>query len=154
MSASPTVMSVGDAIARISASVRCAVGGAMDFLVHAKLTECDVTGLGGGCGGCLIGRARSRRDPSAHQPRARPAGAGIERGGAWWSMPATTSRRPLRCRSGYSRSTGSHSSHVAELKSGDRSSTATMEGPGRRRQGFDGNQSLAVAAQVDCSAAG
>lgn len=51
-------------------------------------------------------------------------------------------------------SMGSQSSQVAVLKSAARSSTATIEGPGRSRQGFEGNQSVAVAAHVSCSTAG
>ena len=43
---------------------------------------------------------------------------------------------------------------VAVLKSSARSRMATIEGPGRSRHGLDGNQSAAVAAHVDCRAAG
>lgn len=43
---------------------------------------------------------------------------------------------------------------MAVLKSAARSSTETIDGPGRRRHGFDRNQSVAVPAQASCSAAG
>ncbi|GAA3005504.1 hypothetical protein LV75_001479 [Actinokineospora diospyrosa] len=49
---------------------------------------------------------------------------------------------------------GSHSSQVAVLKSGARSRMVTIDGPGRRRHGLAGNQSVAVAAQVVCGASG
>src|SRR5699024_5241189 len=74
--------------------------------------------------------------------------------------------RPPRGRSGrrprgdvgrcdcHSRSTGSHSSVVAVLKSSARSMIDTIDGPGRSRQGFAGNHSAAVAAHVSCRAAG
>src|SRR5690606_60650 len=52
------------------------------------------------------------------------------------------------------RSIGIHNSQTAVRKSSARSMIATMDGPGRRRQGLEGNQSLAVAAQADWSAAG
>src|SRR5699024_3784703 len=51
-------------------------------------------------------------------------------------------------------STGNHTSHVAVLKSGALSRIDSIDGPGRRRQGLDGNHSVAVAAHIDCSAAG
>ena len=44
---------------------------------------------------------------------------------------------------------GIHSSVVAVVKSSARSSTETIEGPGRSRHGLEGNHSVAVAAQVD-----
>ena len=62
-------------------------------------------------------------------------------------FPSIVNRCPAR-------STGNHSSHVAVLKSAARSSTATIEGPGLNCQGFEGNQSVAVAAHVDCRADG
>ena len=45
-----------------------------------------------------------------------------------------------------SRSTGNQSSHVAVVKSGARSRTETIDGPGRRCQGLEGNHSAADAA--------
>jgi hypothetical protein len=55
---------------------------------------------------------------------------------------------------GYAGSMGSHSSHVAVLKSSAWSRIVTIEGPGRRRHGLDGNHSVAVAAQVSCRVCG
>src|SRR5664279_378451 len=46
------------------------------------------------------------------------------------------------------RSTGSHSSEVALLKSAERSRMVTTDGPGLSRPGLEGNQSEAVAAHV------
>ena len=104
---------------------------------------------------CATGRRPSRR--SSPSSFARPSADGSD-GGRIPIQDATRGTRRglgslLRSR-GYARSTGSHSSQVAVLKSAARSSTATIEGPGRNRQGFEGNQSVAVAAHVDCRAAG
>ena len=85
-------------------------------------------------------RSPTASEGTLHRARCADAGRGTRSAGRWLLPDAG--------------STGSHRSQVAVPASGSKASIATISGPGRSRQGWDGNHVVAVAAQASCRAVG